>query len=119
MVSKGAIDAGLSSHAQWKSRLLDAISRGTSDFEVNAVRRDDECQFGKWFHSLPTETQETDVWREIHALHASFHETAAEILRLAVQGDRAGALKKLAYGETYGRISGKLVLALNKWKERL
>lgn len=27
MVSKGAIDAGLSSHAQWKSRLLDAISR--------------------------------------------------------------------------------------------
>lgn len=119
MVSKEAIDSALNAHAQWKIRLKDAIEQGQSEFKVDVVKKDNECQFGKWLHSLPESDRQTEDYQKIKTLHAEFHKTAGEILELAVTGQKDEAVKKLEHGGGYGRITGKLVLALNEWRSKL
>lgn len=119
MASREAIDAGLTAHDLWKKRLHDAIEHGTSEFTAEAVRTDNACEFGTWLYSLPQAERESEPCKNILALHARFHRTAAEILELALRGNREEALAKVAYGGVYSFISGKLVLELNKWKETL
>ena len=52
-------------------------------------------------------------------LHAEFHNAAAEILDLALKGKTEEAQKKLEFGGGYGQISGRLVLALQAWRNKL
>jgi hypothetical protein len=118
MISSQLIDEALLAHAKWKKRLQDAIAIGSSEFQVETVRRDDACPFGQWLHSVQAHEQ-TEEYRKILQLHAEFHRTAAEILRSAVQGQRPKAEAMLGAGGEYSRISGTLVLALNTWKSKL
>lgn len=119
MVSKEEIDAALAAHSLWKKRLLDAITTGQSEFQVEIVKKDNACQFGKWLYSLPDEVKNETDFTKIKDLHAEFHKTAATILEFAVTGQKETALKKMETGGGYGSITGKLVLALNDWKIKL
>ncbi|MFO7447736.1 MAG: CZB domain-containing protein [Ignavibacteriaceae bacterium] len=119
MISKEAIDSALAAHSQWKKRLNDAITAGKSEFNVDTVKKDNACQFGQWLNSLPDEIQKTQDYQNIKNLHAEFHITASEILGLALGGKKDEARNKLEPGGGYGRISGKLVLALSNWKDKL
>jgi hypothetical protein len=119
MVSKDAVDAALTAHAQWKKRLQTAIATGQSEFKVEIVQKDNECQFGKWLYGLSPDEKTNEDFQKIKALHADFHRTAGDILGLALSGDKELALKKLDYGGTYGGTSGRLVLALQSWKSKM
>ncbi len=119
MIPKEAIDAALAAHTQWKKRLQDAVASGRSDFKVNDVRKDNVCEFGRWLYGLSESERQINACKEVMGLHAEFHKTAAEILELALQGKKEDAQKQLEYGGTYSHISGKLVLALNAWKNSL
>ena len=119
MVTKEAIDAALSAHSQWKKRLQDAIATGQSEFKADSVKRDNTCQFGQWLHGLPIADTKSDDYNLIKTLHADFHKIAGEILELALSGKKNEALKNLETGGPYGRATGKLVLALQAWKEKL
>ncbi len=119
MVNISEIDAALAAHAAWKKRLMDAITSGTSEFTPDIVERDNACQFGKWLHGLSEEDTGSEDYRKVKELHAGFHRTAAEILRLALSGAKDEALKKISSGGPYPSISGKLVLALQNWKSKI
>jgi len=119
MVTREAIDAALSAHAQWKKRLQDAIATGKSEFKADAVKKDDGCQFGQWLYGLTGEDTKSDMYTKVKSLHADFHKTAGDILELALTGKKEEALKKLEAGGPYGSATGKLVLALQAWKDKL
>jgi hypothetical protein len=119
MISKEAIDSALTAHSQWKKRLQEAIEKGMSEFKVDVVNKDNACQFGQWLYSLPEKEKSSPDFIKVKDLHAEFHKTAAEILGLAINGKEEEALKKMEFGGGYGKITGKLILALNDWKEKL
>lgn len=119
MLNKEAIDAALTAHAQWKKRLQDAIETGQSAFAPDNVRKDNECQFGKWLYALSDADRKSPMFHKVRELHASFHSAAGEILRLALAGKKAEALKALEFGGPYGKATGKLVLALQTWKQQV
>jgi hypothetical protein len=119
MIKKDAIDAALTAHAQWKNRLLEAIKTGQSEFNADIVKKDNACLFGQWLYKLSPEDILSEHYSKVKKLHAEFHETAADILKLALEGKKNEALKKLEPGGGYGSISGKLVLALNSWKDSM
>jgi methyl-accepting chemotaxis protein len=119
MVSKEAIDAALSAHSLWKKRLQDAVSTGQSEFKADAVKRDNTCQFGQWLYSLHGDDAKSEDYQKVKVLHADFHSIAGDILALALSGKKDEALMKLGTGGTYGSATGKLVLALQAWKEKL
>jgi hypothetical protein len=113
------IDKALLAHGTWKRRLLDAVQSGKSDFSVNQVQVDNRCEFGKWLYGLPSEVRESAIGKEIQAVHADFHTEAARILDMALKGQRAPALEALELQSKYAAISGRLALAMQKWKHKL
>lgn len=119
MTLKESIDAGLTVHGKWKKNLQSAVAEGKSEFKVDVVAKDNECQFGKWLYSLSEKEKESKEWENAVALHAEFHKIASGILDLALKGKKEEALKKIEFGGDYGTISGKLVLCLNTWKSKL
>lgn len=119
MNSKAAIDSAIAIHSLWKRHLLDAIENGTSEFNVEGVKKDTECQFGRWLNSISNEERNTKEFIEVCSLHIEFHKVAAEILELAITGYKKEALNILSHGGNYGKISEKLIAALNDWKSKL
>jgi methyl-accepting chemotaxis protein len=119
MITKETIDAALTAHAQWKKRLQDAIATGQSEFKPEVVKTDNACQFGQWLYGLSSEEKKSDDYLKVKALHANFHRIAGEILQMALSGKKDGALEKLEHGGEYGTASGKLVIALQQWQQKI
>ena len=119
MITKESIDAALTAHSQWKKRLQEAVEKGKSEFQVNVVQKDNACQFGQWLNTLSGNDTKSEDFIKVKHLHAEFHKTAASILELALSDKKPEALKKLEFGGAYGQITGKLVLALNSWKNKI
>lgn len=119
MVTKEAIETALAAHALWKKRLQDAIATGKSEFQPDIIKTDHACQFGKWLYDLPADDRKSEDYAKVKTLHANFHKIAGEILQLAISGKKEDASKKLESGGTYGSATGKLVLALQSWKEKI
>ena len=119
MIKKTDIDDALSAHGLWKSRLESAISTGKSEYDPKIVQKDDACPFGKWLYSLgPADAQGVD-FEKVKALHAEFHQTAGKVLQLALSGRKDEAERELDPSGSYRKITGKLVLALQTWKEKI
>jgi len=119
MVSESDLQAGLLAHARWKRRLLDAVKTGSSEFDPIQVSSADKCEFGQWLHSLPASDRDNEHYRKVTQLHNDFHKAAGEILRLALKGETEKATELLEYGGPYSHASGKLVLAMQRWKSSL
>ncbi|MBK7259444.1 MAG: CZB domain-containing protein [Ignavibacteriae bacterium] len=117
MVNKDEIEAALGVHAKWKARLETAIIAGRSEFIPAEVAKNDVCDFGKWLRTVGGEDAKTAHYAKVKSFHADFHTMAGKILNMAVTGRKAEAQKALEPGGDYARICGKLVMAMNVWKE--
>lgn len=116
---KEEITAAINAHGQWKERLREAIDTGKSEFNYENVAPDNNCAFGKWLYSLDASDKESALFQEIKQLHASFHETAANVLKLAVSGQTEEAKKLMSDNSVYMNTSSSLILALGRWKRSI
>jgi hypothetical protein len=112
------IDKAIGAHALWKSRLRMTIESGRIDMPVDSIRRDDQCDFGKWLlgKDLGAADRETPEYRAVSDLHARFHKTAARVVELALSGRRAEAETMMILGGEYAAISDRLTEAMIDWK---
>jgi hypothetical protein len=106
-------------HGNWKQRLRRAIETGNSDFTVDKLKVDNQCDFGKWLHSLSSDEKNSSHWHNIQQLHAKFHIEAARLLELAIQGKPQEAQDAMLVGSDFARLSGQLTMAMVKWKSSL
>lgn len=113
------ITAGIGAHGAWKMRLKTAITTRSSDMSPAEVRCDDRCALGKWLHgrTIDPQTRLGMPYKVNKRVHAEFHECAARVLELALNGDARQA-SELLEGE-FKEKSEKVVRALNKWKGEL
>lgn len=113
------IEQAIANHALWMSRLRQAIVEAPAALEVEKIRAEDQCDFGKWLHGsrLSLEDRASTVYQEVERLHAEFHQVAAQVVELAASG-RACDAYGLLYGE-YITMSGRLAIAMRAWQEKL
>lgn len=111
------INKAIAAHGAWKVRIHEAIVNGRSDFQPEIVRLDNACDFGKWLYSLSEEERAGEYWEKVNLIHAKFHATAAQILKLAVEerAKEALALMTDLKGE-YVTSSILLTNTLQEWK---
>jgi hypothetical protein len=109
----------IGAHGNWKQRLRRAIETGNNDFTVEKIKVDNQCDFGKWLHSLSSDEKKSSHWLKIQQLHAKFHIEAARLLELAAQGKQKEAEDAMAIGNDFTRISCELTMAMVKWKSSL
>ena len=113
------IEQAISAHRQWMGQLRQAVFDALSGIDVQSIRSDSLCEFGKWLHGagLSADDRLTDHYLEVCRLHAEFHELAGKIVELAATGQVAEAYT-LLYGE-YITLSGRLILAMRAWQSKL
>jgi methyl-accepting chemotaxis protein len=119
LVFNDEITKAIGAHGTWKVRLGDAIAKGASDANVADVARDNKCAFGTWLYSpdFPAAQKASPVYRGVVQLHAEFHKEAANVLRMALNGERERATEAMAIGSAYARASTNLVNALTNWRQ--
>jgi len=110
------INNAIGAHGSWKIKLRTAVNKGHSTHNIDEVRCDDKCAFGKWLHGSEIDgvTRAGAPYNVIKRLHAEFHICAADVLKKATGGDTPGAAQLLD-GE-FTTKSEKLVRGLRKWK---
>jgi len=91
LVKKEDIDSALAAHALWKKRLQDALEKGTSEFKVDVVEKDNACQFGQWLYNLSEDEKSGENFNKVKDLHSEFHKTAAKVLEMAITGRKEEA----------------------------
>ena len=107
----------IATHSAWSARLKAAIANRHLDIPVKAIRADRQCQFGKWLYGgefTAAETQ-TERYRQIGQLHARFHEEAAKVAELAIQGQKQTAEQAMGPASEYAKVSAALANALSEW----
>ncbi|WP_165251407.1 CZB domain-containing protein [Paludisphaera soli] len=117
MVESASLDHAIAAHAKSKFRLREAIKTGRSEWSVENVRPDDQCEFGKWLNALPLSDRMRKEWREVKVLHSQFHTAAASVLESATSGRMVEAEAAMAPGGAFSDISTKLVRHITDWKK--
>ncbi len=114
------ITKAIGAHGQWKFRLIDAIGKGTSEFDPENVKHDNRCEFGQWlYQGMSADEKANDHYRSIVEMHTAFHKIAANILNEATTGHQAEARELISRGSDYAELSTEMTLALMAWKKEL
>jgi hypothetical protein len=109
------VQAAIAAHGIWKARLKQAIVDGHSDFTVDVVIHDNQCDFGRWLYS-PACVHDAH-YEVVRRHHAEFHKAAAHVLGLAVRGHKAEAEAAMALGSPYAHVSATLIGELMRWQK--
>jgi hypothetical protein len=118
-MDKQDITKFIGQHGLWKSRLRQAIDSGNSSHDAARVRRDDDCDFGKWLKGLPAQERTSQHFRTASSLHSEFHREAARVLELVAVGKKAEADKAIAIGGSFATASSKLTQEMTAWMNGL
>lgn len=120
MSDPSELNKAIKAHSVWKVRLKDAVDTGKSDFTPNQVRANHLCEFGKWMASLPPAEKALEHYQGIVVLHEKFHKVAADVLHLALNGEKEKAHTALTdIKSDFVYTSAQLINALSEWKRKL
>lgn len=119
MIDRVEIDLAISSHVVWRTKLKQLLVAGEPETDVETIRRDDCCTFGKWLDSLEADEQKDELIAKVRDLHTAFHLAAGEVAELALTRDIDGADAMLSPTGKYTAASEDLLLALEDWRAAL
>lgn len=113
------LNKAIMAHSNWIVRLRDAVEHSKSDLTVAQAGDPHACAFGKWLDSLSPADKMLEEYKTIIPLHNKFHSIAANLLQMALTGQKEKVLAELTNmtGE-YMYTSAQLVNALNEWKRK-
>ncbi len=106
------IDKAISSHQQWKERLMQALDGSSPEIlDPEAVCRDDRCDLGRWLHGTGRDRLGHHVaFTALVTSHQSFHRQAAKVIELSQAGRTQEAEREL--NTSYRHASNRVVLLL-------
>lgn len=113
------IDKAIMAHQMWKAQIRKYITDGNRDININELKQDTNCDFGKWLHNLPLESSSDKCithYSKIKLYHSNFHEVAGNTVELILDDKEYIAKQSIEYGE-FLNISTRLILSLLEWKK--
>jgi len=116
---KEAITKGIGAHGLWKQRLIDAINTGKSQWTPASVCQDNQCDFGKWLYTTSPADRKSPHFEKVRGLHAQFHKTAADILKLALASKKQEATAAIGDNSTYRTLSTNLTKEMMAWRDQV
>jgi methyl-accepting chemotaxis protein len=117
---KDEIRKAIGAHGLWKTRLKDAIQTGKSEFTVEGVGKDNNCEFGQWLYgTAKADTRYAKRFETVRRLHADFHKEVARILELALKGGKDSALAALGDNTPFHKLSAELTMEMMSWAKEV
>lgn len=97
----------ITAHSHWKYLLREAIRTGNNSLMIKDVKNPHLCELGKWLDSPTGKILSNRA--EIIKIHQDFHEEAAHILTLAVNGKKKEAEARMQLGSYFSQLTAKLI----------
>jgi hypothetical protein len=110
-MNKEEINEIIWAHSQWKSHLRKAIDMQGSHLNAADAGNDKKCAFGKWLQSAEAHRLENHA--KLLELHRDFHQQAAQILQIALEGHRQMAHEAIALGSPFNKLTAELVNSIS------
>ena len=114
---KQSIHKAIAAHGLWKTRLRQAIDTQTSEFDVDFVRSSHNCEFGKWLDGDRSNLRTFPQYQDVYKQHQVVHEMTAQVMSLALKGDKSGADELLK--SKFLPLSQKLTITMMGWDKAL
>ncbi|MBI5546930.1 MAG: CZB domain-containing protein [Deltaproteobacteria bacterium] len=116
---RAEIEVAIEAHSRWKESLTGMLERGAlgegGAFVLARVQADDACSFGRWLFgpTVGAKVRSSVRFERVRELHREFHASAADVLMLAVSGNRVAAEEALE--RQFRELSQQLVAELRAW----
>jgi len=110
------INKAILNHTKWDKRLKKAIKHGYVGIPIAAIRDPHACRFGRFLRDADSDSSFARHYQEVTEIHAKFHEKAAEVAMLAIDGKTDEAVNKMRANSEYDILSTQLINALANWK---
>ena len=114
MLTKEEIVHAIGLHVYWEHEFAQAINDGRYWVHPEIIECDIECALGHWLYGLSSVEQSSEHFKLVQALHATFHQEAARVMRLALAGEIAAAQTSLGVG-LHNNLSTALLIAMREW----
>lgn len=114
--AQSQITRAIGAHGKWKSRLAEAIERGSHQEDLGAVARDDVCDFGRWLRSATVGSAEAAYLESALTQHRRFHEEAATVLRHVEAGRLDQARDATGTHGAFSAVSRELTATMMAWR---
>ncbi len=111
------LNTAITAHARWKDELRQAIDHGELPDPL-AVRADDRCDLGKWIHGEGTSYQTLHEYQNLKSAHAQFHDAAAHVVEMIMNGHKADAGIDLESG-TFAAATVKVINAISRLRQKI
>ena len=109
-------DEAMTAHSKWKTRLRMCID-GQEKLDPAEVGKDSACVLGQWIYGEGGRSFGSQPeFAQLKAEHANFHKAAADVVKKANSGDKAGAEASLS--GAYSQISTKVVSMIMQCKKK-
>lgn len=108
------INKAIAAHATWKEKLKATIHDGARGLSLDTASRDDQCEFGRWLNGS-AELRAAGHYARVKELHRKFHAEVGNVLKVAMNGDRAKAEAMLDPGAAFATTSRDLTLEMMHW----
>lgn len=105
------LQAAITAHATWKSKLKSALTESKTSLDIATIKMDDQCEFGRWLREVYQTTKHSTHYGEVARLHAEFHVRAADI----VERIKRGEIRASAIGTVWKNASAALTRAMKNW----
>jgi CheY-like chemotaxis protein len=117
---KSQTTKAVSAHVLWTAKLKAAIQSGESSYLLPEVEADDQCELGRWLKSpISPGLHNSPHYAKTLELHHQFHREAGRILRLAIDGKSAEALKAMEANGDITKACSSLVSELRAWNQAI
>lgn len=111
------VDRAIAAHAQWRSRLAEAVTSGRCEGDPAEIERDDQCELGRWLHDLPAESRADEGCLSVFEMHSWFHREAGRVVKLVQEKRLDEARAAIAPDSLFDVSSRQLVELLERWRE--
>lgn len=121
MSLKKEIQSAIAMHSMWKARLDNCIETGEFDTPVHVVEMDNQCYLGKWLYgeSIPSAIRQSEAYQTVKESHARFHQVAAKVVELALEGNKEEAYRLMSGNGEYTKATTDLVNKMMVWASNL
>lgn len=102
-------DAAVKAHIDWKMKLSKYLTTPDHSLDPKKVCLDNACALGKWIYGDGTTYSRHIEYENLRKTHATFHQTASEIITAIHSGKELEAKRVLASGGRYAQVSDRCV----------
>jgi len=114
------LDDAIDAHILWKVQLMHQVEHGESLPSEAQVSDSGACPLGQWLNGPEAESfRHHACFATLEQAHAEFHRSAAQVMHLVHQGDRAGARRMMSAGGAFAVASRETINALMDLRRQL